>query len=244
MGQFGSVVYSGTGFYSLAEASRLVRVPARTITRWLYGYAYTTTDKGHEKQKHFCEPLWKTEYSADSFADRVIGFRDLLELRIVREFVGHGLPLSVIRRCLEIAKAVYGDYPLTTHKFCTDGERVFLSVMRDGIEKELVDLLKRQLVFSAIIKPSLYRGIEYEGDAARRWYPEDKNRRNIVLDPQQQFGKPVVADIGVPTEALFSNYKVEGGDQTALNIVARVFDVPVRKVQAAVRFEEQLRQAA
>lgn len=46
-------MYAGTGFYSLAEASRLVRVPAKSITRWLYGYSYTTTDKHHEKQQHF-----------------------------------------------------------------------------------------------------------------------------------------------------------------------------------------------
>lgn len=237
-------MYSGTGFYSLAEASRLVRVPARSIARWLYGYNYTTADKGHEKQQHFCAPLWETEYASESFPDKVIGFRDLLELRIVREFVGHGLPIVVVRRCLETAREVYGDYPMTTHKFCTDGKTVFMRVMRDGAEKELLDLRKRQLVFSDIIKQSLYSGIEYDGDTALRWYPEGKNRRNIVLDPQQQFGKPVVADIGVPTAALFSNYKVEGGDQAALNIVARIFEMPVRKVQAAVQFEEQLLQAA
>jgi uncharacterized protein (DUF433 family) len=237
-------MYSGTGFYSLAEASRLVRVPARSITRWLYGYDYVTTDKSHEKQQHFVAPLWKTEYSTESFPDKVIGFRDLLELRIVREFVGHGLPLLVVRRCLETARDIYGNYPMTTHRFCTDGKTVFVQVMRDGTEKGLLDLRRRQLVFSDIIKPSLYSGIEYEGEAARRWFPEGKNRRNIVLDPQQQFGKPVVTDIGVPTEALFSNYMVEGGDHAALNIVARIFDMPVRKVQAAVHFEEQLRQAA
>lgn len=237
-------MYSGTGFYSLAEASRLVRVPAKSITRWLYGYSYTTTDKNHDKQQRFSAPLWETEYAADSFADKVIGFRDLLELRVVREFVGHGVPLLVVRRCLETARQVYGDYPMTTHKFCTDGKTVFMSVMRDGLESELLDLRKRQLVFSDIIKPSLYSGIEYDGDTARRWYPEGKNRRNIVLDPKQQFGKPVVVDVGVPTEALFSNYKVEGGDQAALSIVARIFDLPVRRVQAAVQFEEQLRQAA
>lgn len=237
-------MYSGTGFYSLAEASRLVRVPARSITRWLFGYNYTSTDKEHEKHPHFSAPLWKTEYAADSFGEKVIGFRDLLELRIVREFVGHGLPLLVVRRCLETAKHVYGNYPMTTHKFCTDGKTIFLQVIRDGLEKELLDLRKRQLVFSHIIKPSLYSGIDYDGDTARRWYPEGKNRRNIVLDPQQQFGKPVVADVGVPTEALFSNYKVEGGDKEALNIVARIFDMPVRQVQAAVQFEEHLRLAA
>lgn len=237
-------MYAGTGFYSLAQASRLVRVPARSIARWLYGYHYTKADKTQDKQQHFSEPLWRTEYAADALADKVIGFKDLLELRIVRAFVGHGLPLLVVRRCLETAREVYGDYPMTTHKFCTDGQTLFMQVMRDGTEKEMLDLRKRQLVFSHIIKPALYSGIEYEGAVARRWYPEGRNRRNIVLDPQQQFGAPVVAENGVPTDALFSHYKVEGGDQAALHIVARIFEMPVRKVQAAVHFEEQLRQAA
>lgn len=237
-------MYSGTGFYSLAEAARLVRVPARSIARWLYGYTYTTTGKDHEKQQHFSGPLWKTEYASDSFAEKVIGFRDLLELRIVREFVGHGLPLLIVRRCLETARDVYGEYPMTTHKFCTDGETLFMQVMRDGTEKELLDLRIRQLVFGDIIKPSLFKGIEYEDGLPRRWFPEGKNRRTIVLDPQLQFGKPIVADVGVPTEALFSNYKIEGGDKAALGIVSRIFDVPTRKVLAAVQFEEHLRLAA
>ena len=237
-------MYSGTGFYSLAEASRLVRVPAKSITRWLYGYHYSTIDKNFDRQQHYSAPLWMTEYAADSFADKVIGFRDLLELRIVREFVGHGLPLLMVRRCLETAREVYGDYPMTTHKFCTDGKTIFMSVMSNGLHKNLLDLRKRQLVFRDIIKPSLYSGIEYDGDTARRWFPEGKNRRNIVLDPQQQFGKPIVADVGVPTAALYSNYKIEGEDRAAINIVARIFNMPVRKVQAAVHFEEQLLKAA
>ena len=237
-------MYSGTGFYSLADAARLIRVPARSINRWLYGYAYTST-KNEDKQQHNVNPLWETEYAKDSFDGKVIGFRDLLELRIVREFVGNGVPLVVIRRCLETARQIYGNaYPLTTHRFSTDGKTVFMQVMREGMEKEMLDLRKRQLVFSDIIKPSLYSGIEYDGDFARRWYPEGRNRRNIVLDPQQQFGKPMVAEIGIPTEALYSNYKVEGGDQAAIGIVARIFEIPVQKVEAAVRFEEHLRLAA
>lgn len=237
-------MYSGTGFYSLAEAARLVRVPARSIGRWLYGYTYTI-QKNDQKHQHFSSPLWETEYTVDAFAEKVIGFRDLLELRIVREFVSHGLPLLVVRRCLETARELYGNaYPMTTHQFATDGRTLFLQVMNEGAVKEMLDLRKRQLVFGDIIKPSLFSGIEYEGEMARRWYPEGKNRRNIVLDPQQQFGKPIVAEVGIPTEALFQNYKVEGGDRAALDTVARIFEIPARQVSAAVQFEENLRLAA
>lgn len=237
-------MYSGTGFYSLAEASRLVRVPSRSITRWLYGYPYVIKKKG-EKQQHFSSPLWSPEYSSDAFAEKVIGFRDLLELRIVRQFVENGLPLLVVRRCLDTARDVYGDeYPMTTHRFATDGSTLFMQVMRQGVIQEMLDLRKRQLVFSDIFKPSLFSGIEYEGESARRWYPEGNKRRNIVLDPKQQFGKPIVAEIGVPTEALYSNYQVEGADNAALSVVARIFDMPLQKVQAAVQFEKHLRLAA
>lgn len=237
-------MYSGTGFYSLAEAARLIRVPTRSIVRWLYGYDYQVT-KGGEKQRRHSSPLWAPEYVSDTYDEKVIGFHDLLELRIVREFVSNGVPLLVIRRCLEAAQQLYGiPYPMTTHRFSTDGKTVFVQVLQEGMEKEMVDLRKRQLVFSDIIRPSLYSGIEYDGEFARRWFPEGRNRRNIVLDPHQQFGKPMVAEEGVPTEALYSNYKVEGADQAALGVVARIFEIPIRKVEAAVRFEENLRLVA
>jgi len=237
-------MYAGTGCYSLADAARLIRAPARSVRRWVCGYDYSVT-KNNARQDHHSEPLWQTEYPDDAFDEKVLGFRDLLELRVVREFVNHGVPLLIVRRCLETAQQIYGDpYPMTTHRFATDGKTVFVQVVKGGVEKELLDLRKRQIVFSDIIKPSLFSGIEYQGDFARRWYPEGRNRRNIVVDPQQQFGKPIVDGVGVPTEALYSNFVAEGGDRAAIGVVAKIFEMPVGKVEAAVHFEENLRLAA
>ena len=237
-------MYSGIGIYTLAEAARLVRVPARSIGRWLYGYGYTHK-ANDEKRVYHSDPLWAPEYAPDVLGEKVLGFRDLLEIRVVREFVSHGVPLLVVRRCLDTAKQMFGtDYPLTANRFATDGRTIFVDVVRNGAEREMVDLRNRQLVFRDIIKPSLYTGIEYEGRYARRWYPEGGKQRSIVIDPQRQFGKPIVVDDAVPTEALYSNFKAEGGDKVAIGLVAKIFEVPVRKVQAAIRFEESLRQVA
>jgi hypothetical protein len=68
----------------------------------------------------------------------------------------------------EAASNFRADYPLTNQKFLTDGRRVFL----DEIEKTtgraaLMDVPRKQFVFSDIIKPSLYADIEYGSDGAR-----------------------------------------------------------------------------
>jgi uncharacterized protein (DUF433 family) len=58
-----------------------------------------------------------------------------------------------------------------------------------------------------------------------------------VLDPEVQFGAPIVAEAGIPTDTLYASFLAEGRDQVA---VARIFDVPAKLVAAAVQFEEKL----
>lgn len=96
-----------------------------------------------------------------------------------------------------------------------------------------------QYKFKAIIKPSLYAGIEYLGLEARRWYPEGP-RAPIVVDPAVNFGHPIVRGTGVPTETLYASYLAEGKDRSR---VARLYEVTPQAVSAAVRFEGRLRKA-
>lgn len=229
---------AGIGVYTLAAAARLIHADRGAVKRWLFGYDYTRQHSDGRRQHH-SDALWTPQHSDAELGEKVIGFRDLLELRIVKEFVQHGVSLLVVRRCLEFAKAEFGmvDYPFTSQRFCTDGRTIFREVLRDGQEPEILDLRSRQYVIREIIKPSLYSGIEYDGEMARRWYPEGRDRKMIVVDPKMQFGKPVLEDSGVPTEVLYAAYLAEGQDKAA---VARIYEIPPRQVEAAVRFEEWL----
>lgn len=230
----------GLGMYCLADAAKLVRAEPRTICCWLYGYTYTTRH-GQERERRQVPPLWSPQYDRGELGEAVIGFQDLLELRVVREFVTHGVPLQVVRRCLQTAREVFGsDHPLANHRFVTDGATIFADSLEaearagehDG---ELLDLRSRQYAFRSIIKDSLYAGIEYENGRARRWYPQPRSRV-VVVDPACQFGHPMIESCGVPTVALYSAFLAEGRQKAA---VARLFDVSPREVEAAVRFEEQ-----
>src|SRR6218665_2231803 len=107
-------MYTGTGIYSLPEASRLISVPPRTLHRWLFGYHHSH-GLGEKKREAFSHPLWQPELSKTEFDAEVIGFHDLLEVRFVAAFVRHGVPLIVVRRCLDTARQLFDvDYPLTT----------------------------------------------------------------------------------------------------------------------------------
>lgn len=232
----------GVGLYTLAEAARLIHADPREVRRWLRGYRYAYRHAEGDRVERFSGPVWETQYASDpSLSGRVIGFRDLLELRIVREFVHAGVPLLVIRRCLEHARVLFqGSHPFTSQRFRTDGRTVFLQAVREGKEHEFLDMKGLQYAFKEVVKPSLYKGIEYAGDQAVRWFPAADKRKSIVLDPVVQFGKPVLTESAVPTSALYASYKAEGADKAAAAAVSRIFEVPAQQVQAAVRFEESL----
>lgn len=225
----------GTGLYPLRQAARLVGSDARTVGRWLKGYSWKAKN-GRGRSR----PLWPLEHVADEDLgdERVLGFRDLLELRTVARFVDQGVSLRVIRATIDVARAYLGDYPLHSRRFLTDGKRIFLqAVERAGEEPRLLDVRRRQFVFEDIIRPSLFGGIEYAADGqALRWFPLPRSRQ-VVLDPQIQFGEPVVAEAGVPSDAVYAAYLAEGKDVAR---VARLYAISPSAVQAAVRFEQQL----
>jgi uncharacterized protein (DUF433 family) len=232
-------MYNGTGIYTLTEAARLIDVPAQKIHRWLYGYTYHK-GSGDKREKVYSEPLWSPQLSKSNFDDEVIGFNDLLEVRFVSAFVSHGVPLAVVRECLRTAKEIAGtDFPMSSGLFKTDGKTIFAEALKKHDAEGLIDLKNRQLAFKAVISPSLYAGIEYSGKKASRWYPRGK-REQIVLDPLRQFGRPIVDEVGTPTDVLYASYVAEGENQAAEIQTARTYQVPQRFVKAAIRFEESL----
>ena len=213
------------GLYTLQEAERLTGAQAREVSRWLYGYTF----KGGVGA-----PLWTTQLAG--LDEKVIGFRDLMELRVVKAFRNHNVPLRVIRAAIDGAKAMFGtEYPFTAHRFLIDGKSIFSKALQEHGDAEMPDLAKRHLVFERIVRPALYAGIEFaDHGLATRWFPL-KRSKAIVLDPEIAFGKPVLTDYGVRTEIVAEAFKVEKNKRT----VSSMFDIPVAAVEVAIRYERK-----
>lgn len=219
----------GIGYYSAADADHLTGIPARRIRRWLLGYRYR-----YRGEVRVSPPLWQSQLPFDD-AHLELGFRDLIELRFVDAFTKAGLSLQIIRACMETARELAGDErPFSTARFRTDGRRVFLQVLDETGEPELLDLAKRQYEFNRVVEPS-FRDIHLADGVPVYWWPQ-VSKRTIVVDPQRQFGQPILVDYGVPTAVLHDAVAVEGSIKRA----AEVFEIPVKLVQDAVRFERSL----
>ena len=221
---------TGLGIYTYSEAARLAGVRSVELRRWLRGYVSGKGERGRLQP-----PLWASEL-ADTGIDGVT-FHDLLEVRFVKEFRKIGLSLQAIRIAATNARELLDSpYPFTCKGFQTDGKSIFVDALRESGETELLDLLKRQYVFDKIVRPSLYAGIEFGTDKrATRWYPMERSKA-VVLDPTIAFGKPIVTKAALRTDILHDAWLAENKDRRR---VARLYEVPVEAVDAAIRFEQR-----
>ena len=221
----------GIGAYTPSEAGKLLGVPPATIRRWLFGYSYAR-DGIRTAQR----PLWQPEYGVDQ-EDPILGFRDLIEARIVRGLRSMHIGLPTIRECLaRAAEIVEDDHPFSTTRFKTDGKRIFLE-MTEGIDPDeepaLIDLKARQRVFQKIVAPS-FIDLSYEAEAAAQWWLLPK-KKTVVLDPKRSFGQPIVHEGGVPTSRLAQAVSAEG----SVKRVAELFEVAAQSVRDALQFEKR-----
>ncbi|BCH29534.1 hypothetical protein MesoLjLc_14640 [Mesorhizobium sp. L-8-10] len=220
----------GMGVYTPSEAGRLLHIPAARITRWL---------RGHRIGEQAYEPLWRPEVTLD---DRVfLGFRDLMEVRVVDAFIRAGVPALRLRMAIQLARDILGnDHPLSTNHFRTDGREIFLRVIEtdpDGSERErLLNLFRRQYEFNDIINPIL-KTVDFDDHGAPfLWWPGGR-RLNVVVDPARSFGQPIDAASSVPTAVLAAAAKTEG-----VQGAATAFEVSEASVRRAIEFEASMEQ--
>lgn len=230
----------GRGFYSPAEAARLLRIPARRVRRWAAGY-----DFKQGQGIRFSEPVIKRELADDEVYFELT-FLDLIELLFIERFLSEGVSLQMIRLASKKAADLYD----TTHPFCdkkfqTDGFTIFAR-MRDthrsknesltDTDERLIDLKNGQQVFNLIVSPYLRQFVyDPRTDLVGQWWPLGQDR-SVVVNPNLSFGTPVIRDYGVPTKVLARAAK-HGQN---LDAIADWYQIPVEAVSDAVRFEHDL----
>ncbi|MBC8352587.1 MAG: DUF433 domain-containing protein [Planctomycetes bacterium] len=171
-------------------------------------------------------------------SEDTVSFLELMELLFIRQFRHEEVSLQTIRTAAVVASRKFKtDYPFAVKKFDTDGKTIFgtlVKQVKDGEQEVIEDLQHGQYVFKQIVKP-FFRKLEYGEQEALRYWPLFKKGR-VVLDPERQFGQPIDAVTGVPTQALSD--AVCAGDGQDVAAVAKWFDVPPRAVEQAILFEQ------
>lgn len=223
--------YVGVGLYSFPEAARIIGIKPAKLRRWVGQYRRKATGA-----EYLSKPV-VSRYFPDG--EHILTFLELVELLFVKLFREQGVPMVIIREAaVEAARRFDTPYPFAVKRFDTDGQRIFATLREESQEERgIVELGKGRYVFDAVVRP-FFRKLEYQdsGDALRYW-PRDREGR-VVIDPQRAFGKPIDAETGVPTRALYDAVLAGGGQSPAA--VAEWFGVPLDAVEAAVAFEQSL----
>jgi len=219
----------GIGLYTPVEAQRLTTIPAVRIRHWLRGY--------NVKGRSYPSLI---EGQIDLGDGKLyLGFRDLIELKTLDAFKRLGLSTQSLRRAISEAKVLTEDnHPLSTTKFKTDGKAIFVEVIRDEGETQLLDLFSKEYYFAKLIEKSL-KHVDFEDAVPVRWWPASRSK-GIVIDPWRSFGQPIDDKTGVPTQVLAMAADAAGSFDKA----ARAWCIPVSTVRRAVEFEADLKKKA
>jgi len=218
------------GIFTVPEVAALVGAPQAAVRVWVGGHT--------GKQK----PV------IDNQLGRVggkvaVSFTNLMELRFVAFFAGHGVGLRDIRNIMDEAKEILErPHPFATNAvFKTDGKKIVAEIARKNGLEGIYDLRSRNYEMRVVVMASFKDDVVFDpkGDAVS-WRPRPKIAPNVIVHPRVSFGRPVLKTSHIPTLALAKSVKIEGSVQ----FVAEIFDVPEKQVREAVCFEKNLRQAA
>lgn len=220
-----SAVDFGIGIYTPPEAARMISMRPATLRRWLLGYEHDGKVEPH---------LWQPQYDAQD-EGLLLGFRDLIEARIINALRDRRIGLQTIRTCIERARQIVGDErPFSTREFKTDGKTIFLEITRDLEEPVFIDLRRSQGVFKRVVEPTL-KDLDFGSEGAERWWLLP-GKRSVVADPTRSFGQPIVADQGIATAVLAEAVEAEG----SVNDVAKLFEIKPSAVRDALAYEARL----
>jgi hypothetical protein len=162
-------------------------------------------------------------------------FSDLISLFVVRELHRHGVSYARIREAEHYMRAARGtDRPFLSHDIATDGHTVFFlqDAPNQAEAANRVRGQRRGQQVSTIAIAQYLRRVRYGEDGiADQWAPTSK----VVLNPQVQFGEPVIAGSRVPTRAV-----ADVARRFSVAEASGWLGVGTKAAGAAVQFERDL----
>lgn len=225
--------------YQMNEAARLLDLPDKTLRRWLDG------DRRFDK---VIEPLIRSEPSGSTD----VTWGEFVEAGFLREYRNKKLPMERLRPLIAALRdELKTPYPLAQARpLYADGKDLLWRQQEThGIDDELFLVVRGkpedgyQLVLSDVAKQFVAR-VEFEPPetgVVAKWYPLGSETKRIALDPRIAFGLPAIN--GIRTEAL-AELRAAGEPVSAIQSAYEDFGISADDIELAVRFEQQLRQAA
>lgn len=165
----------------------------------------------------------------------LIGFEDLVSMRVLGALRAAGVSWRAIREAERwLRRETDSPRPFATETLWTGQRQIFIEW-----RKQLVSAsTSGQAAFDFLLEHLIpVHGLVFheETHVAKSWEPA----RNVVLEPQVQFGAPCIKGTRIPTRSVAG--MVEAGD--SVEYVARSYGQPIAVIEEACEWERRLRAA-
>jgi uncharacterized protein (DUF433 family) len=219
--------------YRFVEVAHYLRMPKATVRAWALGQGRFRSVLTLQPQEGV--PL--------------LSFVNLVEVHVLdalrRE---HDIPLQKARGVLRLLARLFPDtpHPLADQDLLTESGEVFV----EHLGRLVSASQEGQIALRELLQAHLRRVDRDPMGRASRLYPFTRKREDrrqllhepklVMIDPEIQFGRPVLAGTGIPTLVIADRYKAGDG----IADLARDYDRPEEEIEEAIRCELQLPAAA
>jgi uncharacterized protein (DUF433 family)/DNA-binding transcriptional MerR regulator len=205
------------GIYLQSEAAHLTGLTATTVRRWLQ------LERG---AKHISAVAQQP----------LVSFHDLVSLRAVAALRRLGLPLSKIRKGVDVMRQELGiEHPLASEILRTDGVELYFSDAHGLIVDTVDGQMAAQELLATYLRDVKYEPLAGDHRLAVSWDPP-----GVRIDPLIQRGAPCVG--GSRVEITLLKRYIDAGD--SLEYLAELYELDVDDVRRAVAWYGSLKPAA
>lgn len=211
----------GLGIYTVPDIAHILRIPVVKVNRWIKEY----WDKKLAKN-------FDHSYSWQSGGSRAVSFYTLVELCICFKLNEAGvLTKKIIEAHQILSKDFKTPYPFASEKILskirTDAKKIYFE---EG--DKLIYSLDVYKQFNLEFVKLFFKNIEFNEDSiAKRLWPIGKDK-HIIIDPNYQFGQPVILNTNIYPETLYTLFKA--GEP--INFIAHVYEVTEQEVNDAIEY--------
>ncbi len=205
----------GEGIFTVQDMARILRLPAPKIRSWLNRY-------------------WDSRFGKHSWGvhqTKAVNFHTLVEFYVTLLLKEAGVPSRAIFKAHDQLSALFHtSFPFAHREVLTgllcDGKRIYLDMQEGVVSLDGTNQLNLDFIRDFL------RNIEFGEDLlASKLYPRGKDSA-IVVDPQRQFGHPVVENTNIHPETLYSLHL--GGEP--ISFIASIYQIPEQAVRDAIDF--------
>lgn len=209
----------GSGFFTITDISNILKIDRNKVSYLVRNY---WKDKLSKKRDY------KYLYETDKVL--ALNFFALIEIKVFHVLRENGVTYKkALNAHAFLSKKFNTPYPFAHHSFYRAGGDILFEQGKDFVQAQET----QQIAIRGIIEPFSEK-IEYDTDnIAKAYYPLGKDK-NVVVDPEHQFGEPVLLHTNILASTVYNMFKA--GD--SIHLISKSYCLDEDSVNDAITFFE------